>query len=129
MAEGKTLTAAGGAGIVGVFAGFSIDPAKGLELLKWLSSEIGSVGFVAILCLGAGLAVSVIGNWLMWNRLKEKDHECHTETSRQREAWKAVVDSKEQDNREIARTVTDLLVQVTLLAERARITNAPTRSR
>lgn len=96
--------------------------------LKWLNESLGPVGFVSIICLGAGLAVAVTGNWLMWTRLKEKDQECQAETGRQRAAWKAVVDEKEADNREIAKAVTDLLVQVTRLTERAAVTNARTRS-
>jgi len=121
MAASKTATAATGALGVGALAGFTLDPDKGLELLKWLNTALGPVGFIATVCLGAGLAVAVYGDWLMWQRLKEKDDECRAETGRQREAWKSVVDSEEADNREIARAVTDLLVQVTRLTERAGI--------
>jgi len=124
MSETKVVGAATGALGIGAVAGFSMDPAKGLELLKWLNTSLGPVGFVAAI----GAAVAVATNWFFWKRLKEKDQECQAEMDRQRAAWKAVVDGKEADNKEIAKTVTDLLVQVTLLAERARVTNAPTRS-
>lgn len=136
MAEGKersgpgtTVTAAAGTGAVTWFAGFTMDPEKGLKLIDMLSKQVGPVGFVALLCTVPVICAAVAALVLMWNRLKEKDQECQAEHSRQREAWKAVVDGKDEDNKEIAKTVTNLLVQVTLLAERARPTNVPTRSR
>jgi hypothetical protein len=126
--QGKTATVAGGALGVGTVIGIILDPDKGLTALKWLSNAVPAAALVAILAFGVALAVSVTSNWLMWQRLKEKDEECRAETSSQRQAWKAVVDSKEADNKEAVKTVTDLLVQVTLLAERARVSGAPTRS-
>lgn len=130
MAESRTITAAAGSGLIGAFVGFAMDPDKGLKLLLWLDKEIGAVGFVAIISLGAMAGVAVFANLLMWTRIKEKDQECQrelkeqreefqAELSRQRTAWKSVVDAKEAQMAEIAGTVTDLLIQVTLLAERA----------
>lgn len=136
MAEGEgksgasaTLTLAAGSSAAAAFAGFMLDPAKGLKVVEWLSKEVGAVGFAVMLCTVPVVAVAILAVWLMWNRLKEKDVECQAELGRQREAWKAVVDSKEQDIKEIAKTLSGFLEQVTLLAERARVSNIPTRSR
>lgn len=64
-------------------------------------------------------ATSWYGLWLMWKRLQEKDAECRSEIDSQRQAWKSVVDGKDKDNKELAETVENLLVQVTRLVERA----------
>lgn len=129
MAAKETVTVAGGASALSFFAGFNLDPDKGLMVLQWLSKEIGTVGFVLALGLGAALAIAVTTNWLFWNRMKEMTGECQAENNRQRDAWKAVVDGKDADNKEMATLLRDLLVQVTRLAERAGIGTAQTRSR
>ena len=136
--HGATATLAGGTAFGGLIVGWTADPAKGLELLKWLDGSLGKVGFAIALVGGIAFSMAIAAAWLMWQRsinsekayserLKEKDQECQAELGRQRTAWKAVVDSKESDNREIAKTMSGFLEQVTLLAERARVSNVPTR--
>jgi len=135
---GATLTLTAGGGGLGLVVGWMADPAKGLEVLKWLNGSIGSVGLVLILTMGAGTAVSVAGNWLMWNRLKEKDEECQREMEATRERWSGVVEKIEAamerrmgeartERDRIADIVGDLTTQVTLLAERAGSRHLPTR--
>lgn len=127
MAQAKTVTAAGGALGVGAVAGFSLDPAKGLELLKWLNTALGAVGFVSIITLGAGLAVSVAGNWLMWQRLNEKDEGCRKEMGEAESRWEVRFQQMRSDIKEAFGVVGELTKQVTLLAERSR-TNTRTRA-
>lgn len=118
MAAAKNVAGAAGIGGAGLMAGFALSPETGLAILKWLGESVGPVGLIAVLTLGVGIGISVTGNWLMWIRLKEKDQECQAELGRQRASWKSVVDGKDDDNKEIAKTVADLLVQVTKLTER-----------
>lgn len=113
----KAAIATGG-GTVGVMLGYLADPQKGPLILNWIATQIGTVGLVLIVCLGFSNGVFLFGNWLMWNRLKEKDIECAASQENSRKLWKAVVDQKEADNRNSAKVVSDLLVQVTKLVER-----------
>lgn len=135
---GKAAVATGGVGI-GAVGGYMLDPAKGLEFLKWLSAAVQPQALIAIVTLGAGCAVAVATNWFFWKRLKEKDRECRdelktqregfeAEMARQREAWERVVNKKETQIDVIAKTLEGFLAQVTLLAERARVSSAQTRS-
>lgn len=135
---GKVMTI-GGAGVgVGALAGFMSDPEKGMEVLKWLNESLGPVGFVAIVSLGSGLAVSVFANWLMWQRLKEKDIECQTEMEKTRVRWSSVFEAEakqtdkqmegmREDRNDAFKTVAELTKQVTILVEQARSQSGVTR--
>lgn len=118
MGKVKTTTVAGGSAGFGLVVGFISDPQKGLKVLDWFSSHLAPETLIAVLTLSVGLFIAVATNWLMWERLKEKDLECQGELQRQRCTWKAVVDSKEAANKELAETVVKFVVQLTTLTER-----------
>lgn len=114
---------AGGAALVA-----TIDPDFGFVVVKWLGEYLGAIGFVMV----GVFALSVAANALQWNhartrerffdnRLKEKDAECKEETARQRKAWKAVVDSKDEENKATAKTVAKQTQALILIAERLAI--------
>ena len=130
MAKAATAIITAGSTVAAVSAVNAwMSPEQALGFASWLSKEIGVVGFVLIVSLGSALGISVVGNLLMWKRLKEKDQECRQELEAQRLAWKAVVEKMEACNKEIGETVAEMLTQMTLLAERARVAALQTRSR
>lgn len=136
MAEGKTtVTAAAGGGALGIFAGFTLNPEIALKILEWVKESFTPAGLAFLFAC----VVSLVGNWLMWVRLKEKDTECQSEMELTRDRWSKVVEKTEdtaerrqkearEDRDKIADIVGELTTQVTLLAERARPSSVRTRS-
>lgn len=139
VAGGKAVGVTAGSAGVGAIAGFMLDPAKGLEFLKWLAATIKPEALIAMLTLSAGLGIAVATNWFFWQRLNEKDRECQlqmtdlraecqTEMATAEARWEARFQQMRSDIKEAFGCVADLTKQVTLLAERTRATDTRTRS-
>lgn len=125
MSEVKSLSVGSAGLVVGAGAGFILSPQLGTEILHWVTANLKVTEIIALLTA----AVSLVVNWLLWIRLKEKDLECQQEIELTRKRWSEVITKLEDaaerrqvesraDRNEMAKTVAELTTQVTLLVDR-----------